>query len=60
MKYQFDLGNGRKPIFTRKGKEAYWMHKDSGEYLVNADIRAADGTMYDALIVIDTWSSGEH
>jgi len=60
MKYQFELEGGRTAIFTRKGKKAVQIDKNSGEYLVNADLIAADGTKFDAVLVIDTWSSGEH
>ena len=60
MKYNFDLGHKKTITFVKNGKKAYQINKDSGEYLVNADIKAADGTKFNAVIIIDTWSSGEH
>jgi|FLOH01.1.fsa_nt_gi hypothetical protein len=60
MKYQFQLEGKRSTIFTNKGKKAVRIFKDSGDFLVNADLKAADGTMFDAVLVIDIFSSGEH
>jgi len=57
MKYQFEIGN-RKIAFSKKGRKA--AHLYEGVYFVNAEIKAADGTMFDGVIEIDTESSGEH
>ena len=59
MEYEFVLVD-KTAIFTAKGRKVAQISPDSGEYLINADIKAADGTHFDAVLVIDTESSGEH
>jgi hypothetical protein len=60
MNYQFQIEGGKLANFTKTGKKAVKIYKNSGEYLVNGDIICADGTKFRAILVIDTWSSGEH
>ena len=57
MKYEFQIGS-RSVVFSKKGRKA--VHVYGGEYFVNAEIKAADGTMFDGIVIIDTESSGEH
>lgn len=60
MKYEFKI-DGRSVVFSKKGRKAVRVSEDPyGEYIVNAEIKAADGTMFDAIVMIDTESSGEH
>jgi len=58
MKYRFDIGRGKSVVFSAKGKRC--VDIGEGELMVNADVRLADGTTIDAVLVIDALSSGEH
>ena len=57
MKYRFIIDR-HDIIFSKKGRKA--VHIAHGEYFVNAEIKAADGTIFDGIVAIDTESSGEH
>jgi hypothetical protein len=57
-----DLGNGRSPVFVAGGEKRVVV--EEGEFskatLVNAIVRLADGTEYNAVLELDEFSSGEH
>ena len=63
MEYEIDCGEDGMYTFTRKGKKRAALPEDeygTREVLVNGEVLAADGTRYDAILLIDETSSGEH
>lgn len=58
MIYTIDLGNGLVPQFIQNGKKRFVC--GDGCVFVNAKLKAADGTMYYAVLEIDETAQGEH